>query len=156
MIYVVFCIVRWRGMDDLVELKRPIAQLYMEVLGELGYSTSIDSDGDVEFKVDDVDLNYCAVIDEDHHKFVRISCLLFYKFSSRDNKDSIYQACNVANLETKVAKTFVQRSGRSVSTSYECFVEELNKDSIRWAIKSGVATTRAAMKNFAEALDKSS
>lgn len=143
-------------MSDLVELKRPVAEIYVAALNELGYSSSIDDDGDVEFKINDVDLSFSAVIDEDHHKFVRICCFLFYKLSTKDEKANVYMACNIANIETKVAKVTLSRSGRSVSTSYECFVDELSQERIVAAIRYGVVTTRTAMKNFAEALEKSS
>ncbi|MBV4475375.1 YbjN domain-containing protein [Pseudomonas botevensis] len=143
-------------MNDRVELKKPVAEVYVAALNELGYSASIDDEGDVEFKSDGVDLKFCAVIDEDHHKFVSISCLFFYKLSSKDEKTNVYIACNIANLETKVAKTYLNRSGRSVSTSYECFVDELTKENIMAAVRSGVVTTTAAMKNFVEALQSNS
>lgn len=143
-------------MSDIVKIKKPIADMYIEALEQMGYVSFVDDDGDVEFKIDDVDLRYCALIDEDHHKFIRICCLFFYKLSSKDEQEKVYKACNIANLETKVAKTYLQRSGRSVTTSYECFVSELNKEKIVDAVKSAVTTTRAAMRNFAEAMEKSS
>lgn len=143
-------------MRDLVELKKPVAELYVAALNELGYLSSIDGDGDVDFKIDDVDLRYCALIDEDHHEFIRICCLFFYKLSSKDERGKVQAACNVANLETKVAKICITRSGRNVTTSYECFVDKLTKESIVTALKFAVTTTRASMRNFAEALEKSS
>lgn len=142
-------------MGSIAAKKKKLVDIYCEALTNLGYKHSLDDAGDVDFKVDDIDLEFCAFIDEDHPEFIRICCIAFYRITPRDDKDKIYRACNAANRYVKVSKVYVTESESSVFAGYEAFVDELTVTEVESAIGSAITVNGVAIKAFVQAMQRS-
>lgn len=141
--------------SSLTEKKKAASDMYCQALANLGYTYSVDADGDLDFKVKNADLEFTVLIDEGHVQFIRICCVAFYIVSSNDDKSKIYRACNAANLTAKVAKTYVLNGEKSVSVAYESIVPTLTVPEIEHAVRTAVVVNAVAIKQFIKYMQKS-
>lgn len=143
-------------MSSIDSKKKGLTDLYCEALRNLGYPHSVDENGDVDFKVNDAELDFCAFIDEDHPEFIRVCCISFYLITPRDDKEKVYRACNAANRSVKVSKVYILDSEKSVFVGYESFVNSLTVTEIENSVRSAISVNGVAIKEFINAMQRSS
>lgn len=134
--------------------KAQLIDMYCSVMKKIGFEYEVDDEGNVDFKVKGVDLNFCAFIDADHELFIRVVCVAFYRISASDDLGKIYRACNDSNRKVKVSKVYVLGNEKSVFVGFEAFAQELNEVSLERYINSAVNVNGVAIKHFIQALSE--
>ena len=71
-----------------------------------GLQPHIDDDGDIAFKYQM--LNFCFLIDEKDHQFLRLVLPNIFGVDD-NNRQEVLQACNTVSLAIKVAKAVIVR-----------------------------------------------
>ncbi|WP_288473996.1 YbjN domain-containing protein [uncultured Pseudomonas sp.] len=132
-------------------LKKNAAKIYFEVLDELGYKYDVDKDGDIAYVSAVTNSKVIAIIDSGFDEFVRI-VLPEVKDVTSENRASILEACNVANLKNKGGKVYISERNKSVWVAYEAILNELNEDELRNALFIGPVVVTAAGQKFLEVI----
>jgi len=96
--------------------------MYTNFLIEEGYKPSIDSDGDVVFRVEGK--TFWIDIDEKDLESFRIVFSNFWEIESLAEKLKVYEVMNYINRTTKVAKVFMSPKEDDVSMDANIFVNK--------------------------------
>jgi len=115
---ITFCINSLNAQMTLPQLQA----MYTNFLIEEGYKPSIDSDGDVVFKVEGK--TFWIDIDEKDLESFRIVFSNFWEIESLAEKLKVYEVMNYINRTTKVAKVFMSPKEDDVSMDANIFVNK--------------------------------
>ncbi|MCL2230095.1 MAG: hypothetical protein FWC01_03295 [Treponema sp.] len=94
--------------------KADLQSIYVAHLQREGFLPTVDTDGDIQFKVGGV--NYFIIIDENDIQFFQI--YMGFNLGSFEVEDAM-QAANIANRRSKVAKVTVSPERMVVSITIE-------------------------------------
>jgi hypothetical protein len=83
-----------------------LQQMYLSYLREQGYSPSVDSSGDIVFKVEGG--NYYIAIDEAEPTYFRIVYPNFWEIMSESERAQASAAIMSVNRTTKLAKVYIE------------------------------------------------
>ncbi|GHV00540.1 hypothetical protein FACS189483_10680 [Spirochaetia bacterium] len=100
--------------------REDLQSMYVDFLKSEGYGPSIDSDGDVNFKVEGN--NYYIIVNENDLEFFQI----YYgiNLSTAEERKNAPAAANYATRSTKVVKVYTSSDGQSAVISAEIFMNE--------------------------------
>ena len=115
---ITFCINSLNAQMTLPQLQA----MYTNFLIEEGYKPSIDSDGDVVFRVEGK--TFWIDIDEKDLESFRIVFSNFWEIESLAEKLKVYEVMNYINRTTKVAKVFMSPKEDDVSMDANIFVNK--------------------------------
>jgi hypothetical protein len=115
---ILFCINNLSAQMTLPQLQA----MYTNFLIEEGYKPSIDSDGDVVFKIEGK--TFWIDIDEKDLESFRIVFSNFWEIESLAEKLKVYEVMNYINRTTKVAKVFMSPKEDDVSMDANIFVKK--------------------------------
>jgi hypothetical protein len=115
---ILFCINSLSAQMTLPQLQA----MYSDFLDKEGYKPSIDSDGDVVFKVER--RTFWIDVDEKDPESFRIVFSNFWEIESLAEKLKVYEVMNFINRTTKVAKVFLSPREDDVSMDANIFVKE--------------------------------
>ncbi|MDR2144693.1 MAG: YbjN domain-containing protein [Treponema sp.] len=100
--------------------KSQLQQMYVSYLTEQGYQPSIDSDGDIIFKVEGG--TYYIAVDEDDLQSFRIVFPNFWEIESPSEKVQVRDVANYINRTTKVVKLWLNSREDNVSMEVNIFI----------------------------------
>jgi hypothetical protein len=87
------------------QTKGELQEMYMDYLREQGYAPSVDSDGDVVFKIEGG--SYYIAVDEDDPGYFRIVYPNFWEIESEAERQKASAVIMRANRTTKIAKVYI-------------------------------------------------
>jgi hypothetical protein len=87
------------------QTKNELQQMYMDYLKEQGYVPSLDSDGDVSFKIEG--RGYYIIIDESDPTYFLILYPNFWEIESEEERQKASAVIMNVNRTTKVAKAYI-------------------------------------------------
>jgi len=99
--------------------KESLQSIYMEYLRQEGYQPSIDSDGDIRFKV--AGNNYFIIVDEKDIQFFQVYMGFKMETTSPEN---ILTAANYSNRSSKVVKVAFSQDRKVVSITAELLLND--------------------------------
>lgn len=120
------------------------ANLYLNYLSEEGFRPELDSDGDVQFKMEG--LTYFMEVDDRDDAFFRICLPNFWGIENDVERSQVLEAADFTNAKSKVAKIFTIQS--NVWASIELFVPE--PDSFRVLFPRSMSAIQNAVRSFAD------
>jgi hypothetical protein len=98
------------------QTKSELQEMYLGYLREQGYSPSLDSDGDVDFKIEG--RNYYISIDEDDPVFFRILYPNFWEIETEEERRKASAVIMSVNRTTKIAEVYItSRDDTSIDAS---------------------------------------
>jgi lipopolysaccharide export LptBFGC system permease protein LptF len=115
---ILFCVSYVNAQMTLPQLQA----MYTNYLIEEGFKPSVDSDGDVVFKVEGK--TFWIDIDEKDLESFRIVFSNFWEIESLAEKLKVYEVMNYINRTTKVAKVFMSPKEDDVSMDANIFVNK--------------------------------
>jgi len=113
-----FCVSYLNAQMSLTQLQN----MYSNFLIAEGYKPSVDSDGDVVFKVDG--RTFWIDVDEKDPESFRLVYSNFWEIESLAEKLKVYEVMNYINRTTKVAKVFLSPKEDDVSMDANIFVSK--------------------------------
>jgi len=115
---ILFCVNSLSAQMTLSQLQ----DMYSNFLNDEGYKPSIDSDGDVVFKVEG--RTFWIDVDEKDPESFRLVFSNFWEIESLAEKLKVYEVMNYINRTTKVAKVFLSPKEDDVSMDANIFVKQ--------------------------------
>jgi hypothetical protein len=100
------------------QTKADLQRMYMDFLTGEGFPSTVDSDGDVQFKREGY--NYYISVYEDDLEFFELFEMV--NVNSEEDKLKAPAAANYANRRTKVAKVYLNDSRSTASISCQLFL----------------------------------
>jgi hypothetical protein len=122
--------------------KADLQSIYVDYLRTEGYGPSIDSDGDVLFKVEG--RSYYIIVHEDDLEYFEI----YYgiDISATEEQQTVIAAANYANRSTKVAKTYISSNGTTAVIQGAIFVNE--PEDFKFVFSRLLSTIKKARDDF--------
>jgi len=124
--------------------KKEMQELYMTYLKREGYVPSVDSDGDVVFKIEGK--SYFIAVHEDDPEFFRLVHPNFWEIENLAERQEVILACQHANSKTKCTKVVMVRD--NVWASVEIFVEK--PEDFEKVFKRCLSALRVGVSNFVD------
>ncbi len=122
------------------------SELVCSVLNEMGYSPTVDDDGDVVFRYQ-MKLLYAMIGDEDE---TYLSLLLPQFYTIEEGEDTLVLAtCNKLTRDIKQIKFYVDSSCESVSATCEFYYND--EESLRCSLKHSLDVLSVARTIFRKA-----
>jgi hypothetical protein len=87
------------------QTKGDLQNMYVSYLEEEGYAPSIDSDGDITFKIEG--RNYYIIVDEDDSIFFQIYYPNFWEIETEAERAKASAVIMSVNRTTKIAKVYI-------------------------------------------------
>ena len=96
-----------------------------DFIADEGFRTSIDSDGDLQFKYEG--WTFWIQVDKKDEEFIKILLPNFWKIESDEEKSKCYKAASKLSCEYKVAKIYVveYKDAPNVCASMEFFIPDV-------------------------------
>jgi hypothetical protein len=114
MVWVTVC-----GAALFAQTREELQEMYMDYLREEGYGPSLDSDGDVVFKIEG--RNYYISVEEDDLAYFRIIYPGFWEIESEAERREASTVIMSVNRTTKIAKVYIE-SWDNTSIDAEVFL----------------------------------
>lgn len=105
------------ALDSSAQTKAELQMMNMSILEKMGYTGTVDSDGDVRFVHDES--TYFIQVDEDDANFFRLVLANIWPIESELERLQVIKAIDAVNAKVKVAKGFIV--GDDVWISVEVF-----------------------------------
>lgn len=121
-------------------------QMYVEYLDVLGFSPTVDSDGDVQFRTKD--RTYFIQVNDKDSEYFRIVLPNVWPIESDVERLMVYEAVNKANAQTKVAK--LHTVGDNVWVGVELFVP--TPEAFKAVFVRSLSAIDSGVDNFVEAM----
>jgi hypothetical protein len=121
--------------------KNDLQKMYVDYLRQEGYLPSIDSDGDIVFKI--AGDNYLIIIDEDDLQFFQV--IEYISLGSTSSQTAL-NAANYATRRTKVAKAFISSDGKTVCIKVELLLGK--PDDFKQFFSRALSMIRSAEESF--------
>lgn len=122
--------------------RQNLQSMYVDFLTSEGYVPSIDSDGDVNFKVEGT--NFYIIVNEEDLGFFQIYQI--FGLPTAEQQQNAVAASNYANRSTKVAKTNISSDGKSLIINGEIFVS--NPEYFKLVFRRLISAMQRARENF--------
>jgi hypothetical protein len=122
---------------------------YLAFLREEGYTPSISSSGNVQFKIQGK--SYYIVIDEDDEEYFTLLYPNFWSANTAQKRRQATMAASYASNRTKVARVYLG-TNNYVSATSEVFLND--PDDYRYIFARMLRTITTAVEFFEEYLDK--
>ncbi|MFG1691480.1 hypothetical protein ACGF5M_04940 [Gemmatimonadota bacterium] len=120
------------------------SDLYNDFLQSEGYTTEVDDDGDITFKLEGG--NYFLFAQEADREYFTVVFPNFWPIESEDERTATYIACCHATADTKGAKVYPL--GDNICASIELFFGE--PEDFKPVFKRAMSTVQSAVAKFAE------
>jgi hypothetical protein len=104
-VYVLMVCMMLCGAALFAQTARELQDMYMDYLREEGYVPSVDSDGDIAFKVEGG--SYYIIVDEDDPTYFIILYPNFWEIESEEERALASDVIMYVNDTTKVAKIYI-------------------------------------------------
>lgn len=103
------------------QTKKELQDMYQKYLTKRDIESTVDEDGDVQFKMDG--LTYFIEVNEDDPMYFRLVLANIWPIESEEERAQVYQACNDATANVKVCKVYAVPND-NVWISFENFIEK--------------------------------
>jgi len=120
-VFVVFILICIANLNAQMS-KQDLQNMYTSYLKEQGFQSSIDSDGDVQFKAEG--RTFYIIVDTRDLQSFRILYPNFWEIESSDEKAKAVKVANYINRTTKVAKVYLNSKEDDVSMDVNIFIEK--------------------------------
>lgn len=104
-LFLVLCLLGGTAVSLQAQTNEEIQMMYLSFLEKEGMSGRIDSDGDVQFTIDE--LTYFFGVDADDPGFFRVALPNIWPIESEMERLKVLKAMDVANARIKVAKIYM-------------------------------------------------
>jgi hypothetical protein len=100
--------------------KQELQDMYTSYLKEQGYQSSVDSDGDIEFRSEG--RTFYIIVDARDLQSFRILYPNFWEIESEEEKARAVKVANYINRTTKVAKIYLNSKEDDISMDANIFI----------------------------------
>jgi len=142
------CATSVRAQSPVPASREELQKVYLDFLKQEGYVPDVNSDGNVEFKLEGG--KYLIILDPKDRSFFQLVFPSFWKIEGDEQRQRALAAANQANMGTKIAKVFVGKN--TAIASFEGFLKE--PSDFAAIFKRAIAGLRLAVKTFADEMNK--
>jgi hypothetical protein len=128
--------------------KEELQKFYLDFLKEEGYSGSLDSDGDIDFKFEGE--QYILYVDENDPAYFRIQAGYVCDLDSDEEVFKHLEAANAVNAEYKLGKIFLRIEKEHVLLETSLFLAQ--PDDFKPFFKRCLGILQGMISDFAEKL----